>query len=402
MARRLHEIPPTAGLPLQLTDLLPRADSLSAQLTMQLNTPTMQLECSGTAALLVALLTLRKQKPRRDAIIVPAYTCPLIALAVRHLGLELRICDTRANHWEMDPQVLARLCDERTLAIIPTHLAGLVADLEIPLTLARECGAFVIEDAAQALGARDTGLSVGLRGDVGFFSLAAGKGLSIYEGGLLLSQHESLRAALQESSDSLVPAAHAREWRRSLELLGLALLYRPRGLWLAYGMPLRRALERGDPVTAIGDRFPDTIPFHRVGRWRRGVGSRAARRLPAFLAANRDRALDRIGRLCTLPGITVFEEREGTIGSWPYLLLTLPTTRQTEAVLSRLWTMGLGVSRPFIHALPDYDYLAGRVPISPVPHASDLAARALSISNSHWLDDTSFEHILQVLARELD
>lgn len=401
MRRRLREIPPTAGLPLQPADLLPHTDSLAVQLASQLGTPALQLECSGTAALLVALMTLRQRAPARDTVIVPAYTCPLVALAVHRLGLRLRLCDTLADHWDLDPQALAGLCDEHTLAIIPTHLAGLVADLESVLALARACGAFVIEDAAQALGAREGGQSVGLRGDVGFFSLAAGKGLSIYEGGLLLARDDTLRSALQAAGKAAVPVHGGWEWRRSLELLGLAALYRPRGLWLAYGVPLRRALRRGDPVTAIGDRFPDAIPFHRVGRWRRGVGSRAVRRLPAFLAANRERALARIERLRALPGVTVFDERTGTSGSWPFLLLTLPRAQQTEAVLGELWSAGLGLGRPFIHALPDYAYLAGRVPDVPMPRAADFAARALSISNSHWLDEEAFAHILRVLARHL-
>lgn len=401
MRRRLREVPPTAGLPLEMADLLPRADSLATTLAAQLGTPALQIECSGTAALLVALATLRQRAPARDTVIVPAYTCPLVALAVHHLGLRLRVCDTRAGHWDLDPQALAALCDERTLAIMPTHLAGLVADLDAPLALAHDCGAFVIEDAAQALGAREAGQSVGLRGDLGFFSLAAGKGLSIYEGGLLVARHDELRSALRSTSATAVPMGRGWEWRRRLELLGLALLYRPLGLRLAYGMPLRRALRRGDPVAAVGDRFPDAIPLHRVGGWRRGVGSRAAERLPAFLAANRERALARLERLRTLPGVTAFGEREGTTGSWPFLLLTLPQARQASAALEELWGAGLGVSRPFIHALPDYAYLAGRVPEAPAPRAADFAARALSISNSHWLDDEAFERIMEALARHL-
>lgn len=402
MLRRLREIPPTAGLPLQALDLLPRADALDGRLAAQLETPPLQLECSGTAALLIALATLRERAPGRDVVVVPAYTCPLVAIAVHRLGLTLRLCDTRPDHWDLDRRALTELCDERTLAIIPTHLGGLVADLDAPLAIARENGAFVIEDAAQALGARDGGHSVGLRGDIGFFSLAAGKGLSIFEGGLLVTRDDELRRALRATAARDVSAKPGWELRRSLELLGLAVLYHPIGLRLAYGVPLRRALREGDPVAAVGDDFPPDIPFHRVGRWRRGVGTRAATRLPAFLAANRTRALARLARLRTLPGVTVFEEAPHTTGSWPFLLLLMPDAHRARAALAALWTSGLGVSRLFVHALPDYAYLADRVPHTPTPHATDFAARAITISNSGWLDDASFEHILSVLALMLD
>jgi len=399
MLRRLREIPPTAGLPLEAADLLPHPDQLAAGLAAQLGTPQLQLECSGTAALLLALMTLRARAPGRDVVVAPAYTCPLVAIAVHRLGLHLRLCDTRPGHWDMDAHHLAQLCDQRTLAILPTHLAGLVADLGAPLALARDCGAFVVEDAAQALGAREDGRSVGLSGDAGFFSLAAGKGLSIYEGGLLVTRDAALREAFLATSASEVPTHPGWEWRRSLELLALAALYRPRGLGLAYGMALRRALRRGDPVAAVGDDFPARIPVHRVGRWRRGVGSRAALRLPAFLAANRQRALARLPRLRELPGVTVFGERPGTTASWPFLLLLMPDARRADAALARLWTAGLGVSRLFAHALPGYAYLADRVPRTPMPQAADFAARALTISNSAWLDDAAFERIIAVLAR---
>lgn len=400
MRRHLHEIPPTAGLPLQAADLLPRRDGLAAGLAALLGTPPLQIECSGTAALQVALTTLRRRARGRDVVVAPAYTCPLVAIAVRRLGLHLRLCDARAGHWDMDPCALAELCDERTLAIVPTHLGGLVADLDAPLAVARACGAFVIEDAAQALGARDRGLSVGLRGDIGFFSLAAGKGLSIYEGGLLVSRDAAMREALRETGERDVPTRPGWELRRSLELLGLAVLYRPLGLRLAYGLPLRRALRHGDRVAAAGDAFPATIPFHRVGRWRRGVGTRAAARLPDFLAANRARARARIEWLRRdLSAVTVLDEAPGTVGSWPLLMLQMRDAYQTEAALSALWTAGLGVSRMFAHALPDYAYLADRVPRTPTPHAGDFAARALTVSNSPWLDDAAFARIVEVLAR---
>lgn len=402
MLRRLREIPPTAGLPLQAFDLLPRADALAQRLAAQLDTPPLQLECSGTAALLIALATLREHAPQRDVVVVPAYTCPLVAIAVHRLGLTLRLCDTRPDHWDLDRRALAELCDERTLAIVPTHLGGQVADLDAPLAIAREHGAFVIEDAAQALGARDGGHSVGLRGDIGFFSLAAGKGLSIFEGGLLVARDDDLRQALRATAARDVPARPGWELRRSLELFGLAALYQPIGLRLAYGVPLRRALRQGDPVAAVGDDFPPDIPFHRVGAWRRGVGTRAVQRLPAFLAANRTRALARIDRLRALPGVTVFGEAPHTTGSWPFLMLLMPDSLRARAALAALWTSGLGVSRLFVHALPDYAYLADRVPRTPTPNASDFAARAITISNSAWLDEADFDRIVERIRHALD
>src|SRR5574337_134081 len=394
---RAQELPPTAGLPLRWIDLLPGAPTLASDIAAQLGTPPLQLECSGTACLLIALTSLRERQPQRRRVVVPAYTCPLVAIAVRQAGLELQLCDLRDGHYDMDPVALRSACDERTLAIIPTHLAGRVADVDGALAVAREVGAYVIEDAAQALGARHGGVSVGLVGDVAFFSLAAGKGLSIYEGGLLLARDSALRTHLADTAARIVPRRPDWEFRRSLELIGYAALYRPAGLRLAYGDPLRRHLRRGDPVAAVGDDFALTIPLHRVGRWRQAVGAHAAGRLPDFLRQSTERARRRLPRLHQIQGARVMQDPAGADGTWPLLLLLLPDQARRDAALEELWVAGMGVSRLFIHALPDYAYLADIVPPHDVPHARDFAARSLGISNSPWMSDDNFEGICRSL-----
>jgi dTDP-4-amino-4,6-dideoxygalactose transaminase len=129
--------------------------SLEQNLAAFLCQPDTQIECSGTAALIVALVTLQRTSSRRS-VVIPAYTCPLVALAVAHCGLKPVLCDTRRNHFDLCPESLAAVCDEDTLAIIPTHLGGRVADLAAAAAIAKSVGACVVEDAAQSLGGRGT------------------------------------------------------------------------------------------------------------------------------------------------------------------------------------------------------------------------------------------------------
>ncbi|MBA0328643.1 nucleotide sugar aminotransferase [Stenotrophomonas maltophilia] len=394
-----RELPPTAGLPMQASDFLPGGGDLRAILASQLGTPPLQLTCSGTHALLIALRTLRKRAPKRDTVILPAYTCPLVPIAVHSLGLRVQLCDTRRGHFDFDPGQLRRLADARTLAILPTHLGGRIADVELACEVARNAGAWVIEDAAQALGARVGNSSVGLRGDIGFFSLAAGKGLSLHEGGLLVSRDDELRAGLAEHAAEQVRFSLRWELLRSVQLLGLAACYRPSLLSLVYGNPLRSALQRGDLEDAVGDIFPLDIPQHRVSQWRQNVGAQAARRLPAFLQAGRLRALQLRVQLAQLPAVEVVDGLAGTGGTWPMLMLLLPSQRARDAVLKDLWPRGLGASRMFIHALPDYAYLRGIVPQDDMPNARDFAARMLTLGNSAWQTREETAEILQVLAR---
>ncbi len=396
-----RELPPTAGLPLRLTDLRPGSAPFASHVAEWLGVTGLQLECSGTAAMVVALRAMHRLRPERDEVVVPAWTCPLVALAIHRAGLRLRLCDLAPGHFDMDATQLASIANERTLAIVPTHLAGRIADVATAMHIARRVGAYVLEDAAQALGAMQDGRSVGLMGDAGFFSLAVGKGLTLFEGGLLLTHDTGLREAFSASHDDTIHPDAGMDWKRALELIGYAIAYRPALLPLVYGRPLRKALAANDPVAAVGDDFDFDIPLHTVSAWRQAVGARALPRLPEFLDATRTQAMRRVTRLRQIPGITVFDDAPNQRGAWPFLLLTLPSEAARDAVLDKLWTAGMGVSRLFIHALPDYGYLRGVVPDAPLPNARAFAARTLTITNSPWLDEPTFESICGALAQAL-
>jgi dTDP-4-amino-4,6-dideoxygalactose transaminase len=393
----LREAPPTAGLPPRWADLWPSgAVSLGARAAQYLGIDDVQVECSGTAALVVALSALKRLSARK-VVIVPAYTCPLVAIAVAHCGLTLRLCDLAPDGIDMDPNVLASLCDADTLAIVPTHIGGRVADVDTALINARRVGAWVIEDAAQAFGAQRSGIAVGTQGDIGFFSLAVGKGLTTYEGGLLIARDAEMRSALRRCHDEMIPASGVWEFKRCVQLLGYYALYGPRGLVLAYGLPRRRALRASDPVAAVGEDFSLSIPLHRLGAWRQSVGARALPRLREFLGDGASRARTRSARLRAIAGVEVIGDAGDAQGVWPFFLLRMPSEAVRDVVLDRLWSSGLGVSRLFIHALPDYDYLQSIVAPADVPNARAFAARTLTISNSAWLDDVGFAKVCAVL-----
>jgi len=399
MPDKLREAPPTAGLPLRWRDFLPAPGrQLEVGLASFLRLPSVQIECSGTAALIVALTTLKRSSTRRS-VVIPAYTCPLVVLAIRHCGLKTVLCDLRQDHFDLSPQALEEVCNGDTLAIVPTHLGGRVADTVSAKKMARRIGASVIEDAAQSLGATWQGQPVGTLGDAGFYSLAVGKGLTLFEGGVLVAGDAGLRQRLHETSEEIAPYRLIWEIRRLLELAGYTALYRSFGLRLAYGMPLRRALREGKLIEAVGDNFSADIPVHRVGAWRRAIGANALARLPSFLEVLSEQAASRKTKLMAIQGITVMDDLEGGRGTWPYLMVLMPTVQARDAALARLWPAGLGVSRLFIHALPDYPYLSAHLGKVDVPNARDFAARMLTISNSPWLDETDFMRIRQVLAQ---
>ena len=396
MAHLFHEPPPTAGLPFSLLDFLPSNISLENGLASYLQYEQVQIESSGTAAIMVALAALKRLSNRRS-VIIPAYTCPFVPLAILRCGLNPIICDTKKDHFDFCLTSLEAACNEDTLAIMPTHLAGRVADLASIMKIGQKFAAYVVEDAAQALGARWQGQFVGTLGDIGCYSLGVGKGLTIYGGGAVVARESAVRQSLQDTHRELVPFKLTWEIQRLFGLIGYYAFYRPLGLGLVFGMPLRKHLKQGKLIEAVGDDCSANFPVHHVGRFRKAVGAKALQRLPAYYDVSRKQALRRKEILNGIVGLNVLDDAQGDTGTWPYLLVLMPSQQSRDLALAELWSAKLGVGRLFIHALNDYDYL----PFSEVsaPNAQDFAARTLTITNSPWLNEEDFLKICKVLER---
>lgn len=397
MFDRLKEPPPTAGLPLNWSDFLPTSATLENELAQMLGVPWLQVECSGTAALVVALLALKKNS-HRQSVVITAYTCPWVLVAVVRCGLKPVLCDTAVNHFALDINTLKQVCNQDTLAIVPTHLAGRVAEMQPVLDVARQYGAYVVEDAAQSLGATLHGQPVGTFGDVGFYSLGVGKGLTIFAGGALVARDPLIRQALQEASQKATSGNWLHELKRVAELLGYACLYRPLTLAIVFGMPLRKALMQGDLLGAVGDYCSLNFPLHRVGAWRKRVGAKALVRLQSYFKCTREQALQRVVRLRQIAGVQVFADEGDSRGAWPFIIVLLPGVEVRNQVLAEIWQQRLGVGRLFIHALGDYDYLSGYVESTHTPNAKDFAARSMIISNSLWMKDDAFDRVCAAIS----
>ena len=182
--------------------------------------------------------------------------------------------------------------------------------------------------------------------------------------------------------------------QKIIELAGYLLLYNPVGLSLVYGMPLRYWLKNKNYEQAAGDVFDERIPVEAVGKLRCRVGAAASSRLEAMLVDCRRRAMERVERLRAIPGLKVISESAGSEGTWPFLCLLAGSKEERDKIMDRLWSRGLGVTRLFIHDLSGYSYLEELVPGGPFPNASSLADRLFTVSNSHWLDDRSFDKII--------
>ena len=146
-----------------------------------------------------------------DEVIVPGFTCIAVPAAIVSIGATPVYADLLPGSCNVDPDSVAALVSSRTRAILAQHTFGIPCDLDALLTIARRCGAPVIEDCAHALGAQYRGKYCGTVGDVGFFSSEHTKMLSTGKGGGIIVANGKLRdrlraqhAALEEETADVV------------------------------------------------------------------------------------------------------------------------------------------------------------------------------------------------------
>lgn len=146
---------------------------------------------NGLDALILALRAL--DLGAGDEVIVPSNTFIATWLAVSAVGATpVPVEPDPATH-NIDPALIEAAISSRTRAIIPVHLYGQPADLDPILAIARRHGLKVVEDAAQAHGARYKGKRIGAHGDVVCWSFYPGKNLgAMGDGGAITTDDDAL------------------------------------------------------------------------------------------------------------------------------------------------------------------------------------------------------------------
>lgn len=145
---------------------------------------------NGTVALHLALAVLGIGAG--DEVLVPDLTFVATANAVRYTGATPVLVEVDRRTWGIDPEAARRRLTRRTRAILPVHLYGRPVDLDPLFELAGEHGLEVIEDAAEAHGARYKGRRVGALGRIGAFSFYGNKIFTTGEGGALVTNDARL------------------------------------------------------------------------------------------------------------------------------------------------------------------------------------------------------------------
>lgn len=153
---------------------------------------------SCTAGLHLSCLSL-ELKPG-DEVITTAMTFCATVNTIIHAGGRPVLVDIDPLTWNIDHNKLEKKITSKTKAIIPVHFAGRACDMDVIMSISEKYNLKVIEDCAHAIETIYKGKKAGTIGDMGVFSFYATKNLAVGEGGMIISDNESLISRLKISA----------------------------------------------------------------------------------------------------------------------------------------------------------------------------------------------------------
>lgn len=146
--------------------------------------------CNGTVALHVALAALGIGKG--DEVIIPSFTMIASAFAVCYTGATPVFVDADKETWNIDVAQIEEKITDRTKAIMPVHLFGLMCDMDPIVALAKKYNLYIVEDAAEAHGAEYKSQRAGSFSDIAAFSFFANKNITTGEGGMVVTNDDNV------------------------------------------------------------------------------------------------------------------------------------------------------------------------------------------------------------------
>lgn len=402
---------PPSATPVRLSDLAaslrtPRAAAIfAASLMARMGGTSLHLTASGRAAFFLILEACKRQRPGRDEVVLPAYTCPVLAYAAQAAGLRVRLVDMEPQTLDYDRAPLHRAIGPQTLAVVSVHPLGLPRPLDDVRARVHAAGAFFVDDAAQAFGAQGLAANdaapvawVGALGDAGLLSFGPGKALSTGGGGAALFNDPALAAAAAE-----IVAAWPRP-RAATQLLAwartaaLAVAFHPRGWWWVAQLGLNAAGD--DPRTWHFARQPLSAPAA-------ALGARLLPRLAGWNAQRRANAQRLLADLPTAAGLTPIAPMAGTQPIYVRLPLMARDHAQREDLVARLRGAGIGAGRLYgktlaeilrrtSSGLPAAALLQG-AGATDFPGATEIAGCLLTLPTNPYVQEKDLEVMLSVL-----
>ena len=308
---------------------------------------------NGTVALHLALVALGIGPG--DEVIVPDLTFAATINAVIYCGATPVIADSEERTRCLSLATVEAVCTARTKAIIPVHLYGRPAEMGPICAFAARRGIAVVEDCAEAPGARYAGRPVGAFGDISCFSFYANKIVTTGEGGMCVTSSPELANELRMLRD--------------------------------HGMSPERAY------------WHDRIGFnYRLTNIQASIGHAQLDRAAETLQRNQDIADAYRAALHGVPGVRFPPDMDDLCAPVVWLTSVMVPAERRDALMAAALRANIE-TRPFFHSLstlPPYQLYARHC-----PNSLELAATGVNLPTSRAVDSSAIDRVAEVFRNVL-
>jgi len=281
-------------------------------------------------------------------VILPAYTCIVMARAVVASGNRPVFVDVDPADYNMDVGALKRALTPRTRAVVATHMYGYLTDVDAIRATVDDERIIIVEDSALSMHPLSSE-GGGLRGDLGLFSFGAGKPISTFKGGALVTDssdlYEKIRAYRDKEMNRPLFKTRAKRW---VWLLASYLVFRG---WI-YGLWHRRRAQLTGDVGPESNLPPGYTPGDITMAYpdfQARVGLVQLRKLDSMLAQRRDLAELYDRELRDVPGLSPAPIIPGA--TYSHYTLRVPRRDEINFPL-RMLAQGVAVDQTYDYALP--------------------------------------------------
>lgn len=260
----------------------------------------------------------------------------------------------------------------------------------LALGKSREKGAFLVDDAAQALGATLHGCPAGTLGDVGFYSFGRGKALAAMEGGIIVTSSEEIASAIQAEGERLPSASAAHVAWLLFEMAAYSVFLNPRLYWIPNSLPF---LKLGSTEYA-----PD-YPIFRLPALVQGLLPMLFERLQEINKVRRDNAAALAQAVANNPLFMTPRPGPGCQPNYVRFPLVARDRATRDRAVRLLCAAGIGASPFYPSAICDIPGIESHMATHDYhcPEAESVSRRLLTLPTHPFVGAQDLQRIIEIL-----
>lgn len=278
------------------------------------------------------------------------------AASITYLGAKPVFVDILPDTWCIDPDRAEAAITSRTKAIIAVHLYGNLCEMDRLLKISEQYDIPIIEDAAEAIGSRWHGKHAGTMGKFGTFSFHGTKTLTTGEGGMFITDDETLYEHVLTLSN------HGRARGQTKQF------------------------------------WPDMIGYkYKMSNIQAAIGCAQLERINELVSRKREIFNYYADYLLEFPGVTMNPEKPGTVnGYWMPTTVFAPTTNITRVKLLNAYKANNIDARVFFWPLSSFPMFKSK---KDNKYAWDIPKRSLNLPSYHDLTKSEIEQVINVISK---